>query len=82
MALSHAETVWLFGDHRKVVCQVQTVEELDALYTKAREAGLEAHLVTDLGFTEFGGAHTVTALAIGPDEASKIDAITGDLELY
>ena len=32
--------------------------------------------------TEFSGVPTRTCLAIGPDMGSKIDAVTGNLELY
>jgi PTH2 family peptidyl-tRNA hydrolase len=45
------------------------------------EAGLEVHLITDNGKTEFHGEPTRTCLAIGPDDAEKIDAITGRLQL-
>jgi PTH2 family peptidyl-tRNA hydrolase len=39
-------------------------------------------VITDSGRTEFCGVPTRTCLALGPDLASKIDAITGTLELY
>ena len=51
------------------------------IHDKALEAGLEVHLITDRGKTEFHGEPTNTCLAIGPDEADKIDEITGDLQL-
>ena len=51
------------------------------IHDKALEAGLEVHLITDSGRTEFHGQPTRTCLAIGPDEADKIDAITGHLQL-
>lgn len=73
---------WLRGEYRKVVCSVESEEELETLYRQAQEAGLEAHLVKDLGITEFHGTETVTALAIGPDYADKIDPITKNLRLY
>ena len=52
------------------------------LAEKAKEAGLEYHLITDSGRTEFDGVPTLTALAIGPDKIEKIDKITGELKLY
>ena len=56
-------------------------EELDAVYDRAKEAGLTVHMVVDSGKTEFDGIPTKTCLAIGPHEASKIDKITGNLKL-
>jgi PTH2 family peptidyl-tRNA hydrolase len=55
--------------------------KLMQIHDKALEAGLEVHLITDSGRTEFHGQPTRTCLAIGPDEADKIDAITGHLPL-
>ena len=43
------------------------------IHDKALAAGLEVHLITDSGKTEFHGEPTNTCLAIGPDEADKID---------
>lgn len=77
-----AELQWLGDEHRKVVCQIPTEEELRELYTKAKALGLEAHLIVDMGATEFHGVATTTCLAIGPDYAEKIDPLTGGLQLY
>jgi PTH2 family peptidyl-tRNA hydrolase len=65
----------------KVCCRVDSEEELMQIHDKALGAGLEVHLITDSGRTEFHGQPTRTCLAIGPDEAEKIDAITGHLPL-
>lgn len=75
------ELEWLQGSFVKVCVSVDSEEELLEIYKKAKEAGLEAHLITDLGRTEFHNEPTNTCLAIGPDYASKIDPITGDLTL-
>ena len=56
-------------------------KQMMQIYDKALEAGLEVHLITDSGRTEFHGQPTQTRLAIGPDEADKIDAVTGHLQL-
>ena len=66
---------------RSVLCRVDGEEELLQIYDRALEAGLEVHLITDSGKTEFHGQPTNTCLAIGPDETDKIDAITGHLRL-
>ncbi|MBK7398941.1 MAG: peptidyl-tRNA hydrolase [Myxococcales bacterium] len=56
--------------------------ELVEVFTRARAAGLPAHLIRDAGRTEFGGVPTLTCCAIGPADAAAIDAITGNLTLY
>jgi peptidyl-tRNA hydrolase, PTH2 family len=80
--LSEAESLWLNDSFRKVTCQVDTEAEIMALGQAALDAGLEAHVVTDSGLTEFNGIPTVTALAIGPDFDHLVDTVTGGLKLY
>jgi len=75
------QQVWLRGSFAKVCVRVNSEEELIAIYDRAVEAGLEVHLITDSGKTEFHGVPTRTCLAVGPADAEKIDAITGELEL-
>ena len=53
--LSEAERAWLDSSFRKVTVKVGSEAELLAVYEKALEAGLVAHLITDRGLTEFGG---------------------------
>lgn len=78
---SEIEREWLSGAFAKVCCRVNSEDELLAIYEAALAAGLEVHLITDSGRTEFHGQPTRTCLAIGPDDAAKIDPITGTLEL-
>jgi PTH2 family peptidyl-tRNA hydrolase len=66
----------------KIVCRVNSEEELLAIEEKAKEVGVECHVVTDNGLTEFDGVPTKTCLALGPDVSDKIDRVSGDLELY
>jgi PTH2 family peptidyl-tRNA hydrolase len=80
--LEEAQKAWLSGTFTKVVCQVPDEETLVTVYQRAREAGVIAHIITDLGYTEFHGEPTNTAVAVGPDWADVIDKITGDLKLY
>ncbi len=75
------QQLWLMGSFAKICCRVDSEEALIEIYDKALDAGLEVHLITDSGKTEFHGVPTRTCLAIGPDDAEKIDAITGELEL-
>jgi PTH2 family peptidyl-tRNA hydrolase len=77
---TEAELNWIEGSFAKVCCRVDSEEELLEIYEKAKAAGLEAHLITDNGMTEFKEP-TRTCIAIGPDLAEKIDEITGCLKL-
>ena len=72
---------WLTGAFAKVCVRCNSEEELIAIHDKAIEMGLEVHLITDSGRTEFHGQPTRTCLAIGPDDAARIDQVTGHLEL-
>ena len=75
------EQTWIMGSFAKVCVRCNSEEELIAIHDKAIEMGLEVQLITDSGRTEFHGQPTRTCLAIGPDEASRIDHVTGHLEL-
>ena len=78
---SPEEQAWLTASFAKICCRVNSEEELLEIRDKAIAAGLEVHLITDSGKTEFHGVPTNTCLAIGPDEAEKINEVTGHLEL-
>jgi PTH2 family peptidyl-tRNA hydrolase len=60
---------------------VNSDEERMAVFDRAKAAGLEVHLITDSGRTAFHGRPTRTCLAVGPDVADWIDAVTGHLKL-
>jgi PTH2 family peptidyl-tRNA hydrolase len=79
--LTAEQQSWLTGTFAKVCCRVDSESELMEIHHKAVAAGLEIHLITDSGRTEFHGQPTPTCLAIGPAPAPAIDAITGHLEL-
>lgn len=72
---------WIEGAFTKVCVQADSEAHLVSLYEKAREKGLRCSIILDSGLTEFNGVQTLTAVAIGPNESSKIDEITGDLKL-
>lgn len=72
---------WLEGSFTKVCVSVNSEAELLEVYQKAKDAGLLCSLIIDNGLTEFGGVKTPTCCAIGPEESSKIDEITGKLSL-
>lgn len=72
---------WLTEGFTKVCLQCSSETELILLHTQALAAGLNVHLITDSGFTEFAGVPTRTCLAIGPNKNEEIDKITGHLKL-
>ncbi len=74
--------LWLNGSFAKICVSVNSEAELDAVYAKAKEAGIQCAMIVDSGRTEFHGEPTKTVVAIGPDYGStKIDLITGGLPL-
>jgi PTH2 family peptidyl-tRNA hydrolase len=73
---------WLQDGQTKITLQINSEKELEELHAEAKEMGLRSHLITDAGRTEFDGVPTKTCLAIGPNRASDIDEITGNLKLY
>jgi len=73
---------WLTGRFKKICVYVQSEEDLLAVYEEAINQGIICSLIQDAGLTEFGGVKTYTAVAVGPDFASKIDHVTGHLPLF
>jgi PTH2 family peptidyl-tRNA hydrolase len=72
---------WIEDKFTKIVVGVDSEEALHELQRQAQAADLPCCKIQDSGLTEFGGVPTYTTLAIGPAEASRIDAITGNLKL-
>ena len=71
---------WDAEGHAKIVCKVNSLEELGTLKSAADDTGLPNYLVTDFGYTELP-AGTATALAIGPAPVEQIDPVTKHLKL-
>ena len=76
------EESWMGGKFTKICVQAKDESELMEVYNNAIAAGLEAHLITDAGLTEFHGVPTKTCCAIGPHYEDKLKHITGHLSLY
>ena len=72
---------WLCGRFTKICVSVDSESELLAIHARSIAAGVLSSLILDSGVTEFGGVPTNTAVAVGPDHASKVDLITGELPL-
>ena len=71
---------WFTKGSAKICLKVETEEELVKLHKEALTNNLESHIIVDSGKTEFKGEPTITACAIGPNEAQEIDNITGHLK--
>ena len=71
---------WLDEGMTKIVVGARSLDELIQLHYGAFYSCLPCGLIRDLGRTEFG-EQTLTALGIGPDHATEIDALTRDLPL-
>lgn len=72
---------WMDDNYTKIVLGVDSVEELYHLRTIAQLHEIPHYLVKDMGFTEFNGVETVTALGIGPYYSVDIDRITSKYKL-
>ena len=73
--------IWHTGSFTKICVSVDSEQELKKIYYLAQKKGLLCSIIKDAGITEFKGVPTYTAVAIGPDEVSKIDKITGGSSL-
>jgi len=71
---------WKSSGQKKVVVKVNSEEELQELYRKAKSAKLPASLIQDRGLTQLEPG-TVTCLGIGPGPDDEIDSLTGKLKL-
>jgi len=78
-ASSDAQNKWERQGEKKVVLEAGG-NSFEDLLRQAERNKISAHIVKDAGRTEIEPG-TVTALGLGPEEDSKIDAITGSLKL-
>lgn len=81
MHVTEAMKEWIEDAFTKICVYVTSEQHLISIYQQAVDAGVPAALIRDAGRTEFGGIPTLTACAVGPDEVSKVDAITKLLPL-
>ena len=70
---------WKNQGMKKVVLKAKSKEELFNYKDLAERSGIKTAIIKDAGKTEIP-VGTYTTLAIGPDEETKIDKITGKLE--
>lgn len=74
------QRAWLETGMAKIVLACESADALRALADKAARDGLSTGLVRDAGRTVVS-AGTVTCVGIGPDNAARVDAVTGALRL-
>ncbi len=72
-------TAWEKEGMKKVVLQVSTEQDLLLYAGKAKKQKIVAVVISDGGLTEVKPG-TKTAAALGPDDDSVLDAITGHLK--
>jgi len=71
---------WKNLGQKKVVLKTNNVENMKDIYAKVIKQQIPCFLVKDAGLTQLEPG-TTTALGIGPALSTKIDEITGDLQL-
>jgi len=81
LEFSEAETIWLRDKFTKIILQAENEDQMREISQQAKEVGLYVVEIVDDGTTAFNGQPTLTCLGIGPDNAEKIDAVTGKLKL-
>jgi len=72
---------WYADGQTKICVWVNSEKELLDIFQEAKNLGLDSHIITDAGHTEFNGVPTKTVVAIGPNSEDKINKITGHLPL-
>ena len=75
-----AQRAWLQSGMAKIVLSCPSDEALAEIAAQADRAGLPIGLVRDAGRTVVS-AGTATCVGVGPAEASRVDAVTGELKL-
>ena len=75
--LNPAQFEWYLTNFRKIVCKVDSEDDLMLLYLRCQEMGIPVELVIDNGLTEWNEP-TKTCIAIGPEKDEIIDQVTGE----
>lgn len=84
VSLTPTETAWINSGSLRVVLGVPTENALNALAFKAELAGLPCYFIRGPikeDNKSFSESLETLCVAIGPDDADKIDEITGNLKL-
>jgi len=78
--ISPVEFEWMCNGGAKITLRTDSEEQFNEIVEQAKSKGLKIAVITDAGHTEFKGVPTITAVAIGPDYAKRIDVVTGNLK--
>ena len=79
-ATPELQRAWLQSGMAKIVLSAASEEAMMAIADQADAAGLATGLIQDAGRTVLTPG-TATCVGVGPDEAAKIDLVTGTLRL-
>lgn len=71
---------WSLYGSKKIVLEVNSLEEMEELRYTALEKGIFSARIRDAGHTEVDPG-TVTVLGLGPARAEELDVVTGKLKL-
>jgi PTH2 family peptidyl-tRNA hydrolase len=71
---------WRDEGAKKVALEAESFEELRELTRKAEQLDIVYVLIQDAGHTEVAPG-TTTCLGLGPDQAQRVDKVTGSLPL-
>lgn len=71
---------WRDEGAKKVAVEAESLEELRELARKAEQLDIVQVLIQDAGHTEVAPG-TTTCLGVGPDQAQRVDRVTGSLPL-
>jgi PTH2 family peptidyl-tRNA hydrolase len=71
---------WRDEGAKKVAVEAEGFEELRELARKAEQLDIVCVLIQDAGHTEVAPG-TTTCLGLGPDQAQRVDKVTGSLPL-
>ena len=77
---THEGEQWFDEGQKKIVLKVSSERELNKIGEIAILNQLQVNSVHDLGLTQVA-PDTLTCIAIGPDDDTKIDAVTKGLRL-
>ena len=72
---------WQSTGEALIVLKANSQQMMAVLGKRAQEAGLDVNSIQDAGRTEMEPG-SMTVMAIGPAEVSRIDAVTDRLELF
>ena len=71
---------WLSTGQKKICVKAEGARQIEQIEQQAKQNNILSSRIHDAGHTQIP-AGSLTVLALGPDEADKLDALTGELKL-